>query len=489
MSLDVGVPQLTSAMRALGERLRALGYDAASQHPREMTRHWRAGVPEYDAARVADLDDEPVGVAIRTFELRHPVARSELESTFPDVDIDALLAGGILRTDGASALVAVLGIQSCDGVLALADDEYAEWDAVLRVSASTLALADLTPHRPGGRLLDLGTGGGFLALLAVRRGMRAVGVDIGDRAVDLAMLGSALNGIDDVEWRRGDWFEPVVGERFDLVVANPPFVISSRSEFLFRDSGRLPGELARELVRRAPAFLGPDGVAIVSAEWLVPPGADWSEPVAGWVADLECDAVALRFAELTPEEHAAHWLAGVPADGIVARRAEWIRNIRDHGGASVVYGTLLLRPAPGRAPRFSPVACRGAPVGCCGDWALALLAAVGAAEAVGDDLLGGCFEVADGVRIDQPFARAGGRWKAGQSRVRPRCGMPIAVDVRPGVLDVLLALEASTPLRDTIDQVARRRGHDHDELVGAVTDLLPTLLRTALVRRELAGSR
>lgn len=481
--LDAGVPQLAAAVRALGDRLRALGYPAAAQHPRDMARHWRAGVAAYDAARTADLDGQPVGVAVRAFELQQPLSRAELASVLPGVDLDVLLAAGLLVPHGRDEVRAAIGIQACDGVLALADDHYAEFDAVLRVSMSSLALAHLTPHRSGGRLLDLGTGGGFQALLAARCGMRAVGVDIGARALELAALASGLSGIDDVEWRLGDWFEPVAGERFDLVVANPPFVVSPRAEFLFRDSGRPPGELARELVATAPAHLEPDGVAIVAAEWLVPAGAGWADPVAGWVDGLGCDVVVLRFGLATPEEHAANWLSGVPAEEVVGRRAEWTRNIRDHGGEAVAYGTVVLRAAPGRGGGVAAVECSGPPLRPSGDWTLALLAAVADEADADDDLLAGRYEVADGVRVDQPLARADGRWRAGRSRLRPRGGMPIGVDVRPGVLDVLFALDGATLLADTIDQVARRRGHDPDELRTAVEEVLPTLLRAALVRR------
>jgi SAM-dependent methyltransferase len=486
--LDAGVPKLASTLRALGDRLRELGYEDAAQHPRDMRRHWRASVPEYDAARIADLADEPVGVAIRTFELRRPIRRRDFEAAFPAVDLDVLLAAGILWVHRDDEVRTVIGIQACDGVFALADDEYDEFDAVLRVSGSSLALAYLTPHRPGGRLLDLGTGGGFQALLAARHGMHAIGVDIGERAVELAGLSSALSRIDGVEWRLGNWFDPIDGERFDLVVANPPFVISPSRRFLFQESGLPPGELARDLVQAAPAHLTPGGIAIISAEWLVPSGAEWFDPVAAWVEGLGCDVVALEFESATPVEHAANWLATVRADSIVERRGEWVQNIHDHGGEAVVYGTLVLRPVEGRAGAFAAVSLSGVPLRPAGEWTLALLEAVATEHAAAGDLLADRYEVADGVRVDQPFARVEGRWKAGQSRLRPQGAMPVAVQVRPGVLDVLFALDGATLLGDTIDQVALRRGHDRDELATAVTDIFPELLRTALVRRAPAGT-
>ena len=50
----------------------------------------------------------------------------------------------------------------------------------------------------------------------------------------------------------GDRFDPVAGERFELIVANPPFVISPSRRYLFRDSGLPVDELCRSIVRAAP---------------------------------------------------------------------------------------------------------------------------------------------------------------------------------------------------------------------------------------------
>ena len=73
-------------------------------------------------------------------------------------------------------------------------------------------------------VLDMGTGSGIAAIAAARRGARVVAVDISTEAVRCARINVLLNRVDDrVEIRCGDLFEPVQGERFDLVLFNPPF--------------------------------------------------------------------------------------------------------------------------------------------------------------------------------------------------------------------------------------------------------------------------
>ncbi|RZQ60211.1 HemK2/MTQ2 family protein methyltransferase [Amycolatopsis suaedae] len=77
---------------------------------------------------------------------------------------------------------------------------------------------------PGGRVLDLCTGSGAVALAAARAGAReVVAVDHCRRAVWSAAVNAAIRGLP-VRARRGDLLEAVPDGRFDLVLANPPYV-------------------------------------------------------------------------------------------------------------------------------------------------------------------------------------------------------------------------------------------------------------------------
>jgi release factor glutamine methyltransferase len=78
----------------------------------------------------------------------------------------------------------------------------------------------------GASALDLCTGSGVLAIAAALRGApRVAAVDISRQAVAAARLNARLNGVK-VRSIRGDLFAPVAGERFDLIVSNPPYVPS-----------------------------------------------------------------------------------------------------------------------------------------------------------------------------------------------------------------------------------------------------------------------
>jgi release factor glutamine methyltransferase len=103
-------------------------------------------------------------------------------------------------------------------------------------------------------VLDLGTGTGVMAIAAARSGARVVAVDINPDAVRCARINCLLNRVDEmVVVRHGDLFRPVAGERFELVLSNPPFYrgdgdggieIALRSpDFAERFAGRLGAHL------------------------------------------------------------------------------------------------------------------------------------------------------------------------------------------------------------------------------------------------------
>lgn len=77
------------------------------------------------------------------------------------------------------------------------------------------------------KLLDLGTGTGCIAIsiLAHHPGARAVAVDRSAEALDVASANAERHGVADrLDLRHGSWFQPVLGESFDVVVSNPPYI-------------------------------------------------------------------------------------------------------------------------------------------------------------------------------------------------------------------------------------------------------------------------
>jgi release factor glutamine methyltransferase len=129
------------------------------------------------------------------------------------------------------------------------------------------AVAD-EPIGPGSTVLELCTGSGVVALAAARTGAHVTATDVSRRAVLTAWCNARRHG-QRIRVRRGRSFEPVRGERFDLIVANPPYVPSP--ERTLPSSGRsrawAAGQDGRVVLDRlcdeAPAHLRPGGAVLL----------------------------------------------------------------------------------------------------------------------------------------------------------------------------------------------------------------------------------
>lgn len=94
-----------------------------------------------------------------------------------------------------------------------------------RPETEVLVEAALSRIGPGAACVDLGTGSGAIAvtLACERRDARITATDSSEAALDVAR-GNAATHACDIEFLLGSWYRPLAGRRFDLIVANPPYV-------------------------------------------------------------------------------------------------------------------------------------------------------------------------------------------------------------------------------------------------------------------------
>ncbi len=126
-------------------------------------------------------------------------------------------------------------------------------------------LADTLDARlvaPGSRVLDMGTGSGVGAVTAARLGARVVAVDINPHAVRCARINAILNEVEArVDVRHGDLFAPVAGERFDVVLFNPPYYRGTPRHIL--DAAWRSEDVAERFACSLPGHLRSGGRALV----------------------------------------------------------------------------------------------------------------------------------------------------------------------------------------------------------------------------------
>lgn len=205
-------------------------------------------------------DSRPAAVLARLWAYGDAVDQAVLARVLDGGLLGALLRAGAVRSAadglrGGLRLVPLLGLW-------IASDEMHGDDPVMGPGATTQVLAQTIGHGEA-RVLDVGCGAGSLALVAAARGAgEAVGIDLHPRAAQWGRVNAALNELE-VEWLTGDLTAPVRGRRFDLVVAQPPFVVKPPEvqATTYLHGGAMGDELALRLVSELPGVLEAGGQA------------------------------------------------------------------------------------------------------------------------------------------------------------------------------------------------------------------------------------
>jgi methylase of polypeptide subunit release factors len=221
----------------------------------------------------------------------------------------SLVAAGMLREEG-SAIRSALRMVTADGVFIWCDDHAGGTEAVMTPGPTTGDLLAVMPRPISGSLLDVGTGPGSIALVAKRRGAdRVVATDISERALELARFNAAFNDLS-IEIRAGDMFAPVSGERFDWIVAQPPYVTRPSDEpgVTFLHGGPKGDELAFRYLEGLPKHLRPRGIALALFDSPVRPTESLPDRVRRTVGD-HLDVVVFNEVGLGPDRQALGYAA------------------------------------------------------------------------------------------------------------------------------------------------------------------------------------
>ena len=347
---------------------------------------------------------------------------------------------------------ATLRLAPAEGFLLAHDgeDHVRERDYVGGVNNATRTLSTLTIREPVARALDLGTGCGAQALLASRHAKAVVASDVNPRAIEIAGLNARLNGIE-LELREGSWFAPVGDDLFDLIVSNPPFVISPDSSFVFRDGGLDGDAVSRNVVRGAAAHLRDGGYATILCNWICRNAAETWQPLEEWVDGTGCDALLLAHEPVEPFSYAALWNEPLRRDreAYASGVERWLDYYEREGIAAIGIGAVVLRRREGNNR------CRGfnlerPATGHAGGHLLRLFAALDAPIVSDDAFLDGRYRLADGHSLDQSLRFENGRYSLDGVRVTLDDGIGLTATVDATTLPLLFALDPAQQLRNAL---------------------------------------
>lgn len=434
------------------------------------------------ADRALGSASDPLATLIRLFILQRPVPRSAVAAALP---IDAAVAAGLIEdADAVRALIDVRPYASDDGTAAWIVSDLTcgldgppppmRDDYVLGLSPASTQLTQITVPRPVGRALDLGSGCGIQSVHLAQRADHVVATDLNPRANDLAALTFALNGLD-VDQRLGSLYEPVAGERFDLIVTNPPYVMSppDTAHLTYREGAFAGDGLCEHLVRNSAEHLEPGGLLQVLGNWAVLDPDAWGERLEPWVP-AGCDALVVERERLDPYEYIEIWLTDAGLAGtreFATRYRAWLDYFDRLRIREIGMGWFGVRrrdtDRPQRRIEQWPHAIQQ-PVGAAiGAWfdAVDLLRELGDGE-----MLDRCWRVAEDVKqetIGEPGAADPNHIVFRQYR-----GLCRAIEADTGLAAVLGACDGDLTLAQIIGAVAALLDVDSAELT---TELMPRI--------------
>ncbi|MDN6273922.1 MAG: class I SAM-dependent methyltransferase [Corynebacterium casei] len=310
------------------------------------------------AVEVATSADTQMDLLIRLFLLHQPAPATDLAAAVGSVLATKLVDANIALADPNGVIRIALDIRShiIDGtnrwVFSDVDASVVEHvpgpDHVLGVGAASLSLLRTTPTTPVHSVLDLGTGSGVQLLGQLGSAENIVATDVHERALALAQATIATTGAKNVDFRHGSWFEPVAGEHFDRIVANPPFVVGlPEVGHVYRDSGLNLDGASELVISEAAEHLNPGGTAHLLAAWVHTSDGAWQQRVASWIPKTGVSAWVLQRDVADPALYVSTWLKDESIDPRSDEGRErarlWLEHFRDNDVTGIGFGFVALQ--------------------------------------------------------------------------------------------------------------------------------------------------
>jgi hypothetical protein len=435
--------------------------------------------------------DSPYNILVRLFRLGRQVDESILQKHLTRLDIEQFAAVGLLgRNNGM--IFSNANLTPYHDLLLASDfgpEIHREMSAdhVLGIGAASVTLAGLTVRRKVPTALDLGTGAGIQAFLVARHADHVIGTDTNPRALNFAAFNTRLNQIKAVEWRKGSLYEPVADEQFDLIVSNPPYVISPESRFVFRDTELPADAVSQQVLQGAGPRLNEGGFACVLFNWHHQDDADWAARPLSWVCDTGCDSWLLCFKTADPLTYAADWLkTGEGRDSPDYGRYldEWMAYYEKMGIRQISAGAMFMRrrSAPANWSRTDTIE-KGRTVGECGRQVERIFAAEDLLRSLDDDrkLLEHRLVFDKHHLLEHQLTVENGRWLVQVERLHTDRGISFSGNVDMHIARLLAGCDGRQTLRQLIKAVADQTQTDPETLTGACLAVVRKLMRAGFL--------
>jgi SAM-dependent methyltransferase len=472
---------------AIGNAFRKAGFDEAGV----ISALGVKGIPALkdlpaEAAYRRTSAESPLNTLIRLFVIGAPALPEAIRKAFDGLPPERLAAGGLM-SEASGKFYAAVKMTPIGGLWIAFDrsweGESAEPpDHVMGPSDSASLLAGLVIRRGFENVLDVGAGCGYLAFLAAKNNNRVVATDLNPRAAAFVELNARLNGIRNVEARVGDLFAPVAGETFDLVISNPPFVISPEDRLVYLNGGMKADAFCQRMAAEAPAFLREGGYFQMLCNWVENADIDWQERLRGWFREGGCDTWVLRSSSTDPVTYAQTWMkAGHyrATEDHDARLEAWLEYYREEKVAAIGAGVVIMRKRPGDSNWFRSFDGPARIAGQCGEVVLERMQALDyMARRAGDDaaLMASIFRVSEKARLTQECRPSAEGWALTTASIRVTEGFAYVEEIDTWFAELLVACDGKRTLEAAVAKTAAALGLNADEVPAETAEIARQLV-------------
>ena len=353
-------------------------------------------------------------------------------------------------------------------------------DFVMGICGSTHSIANAAIRRPAQRTLDLGTGCGIQALLAAAHSEQVLAVDRNSRAVHFSRFNARLNGLTNIDFFAGDLFQPVEGHQFDLVVANPPLVISPQFRAHYRDSGMTLDQFCEKIVRQVPQFLREGGYCQIMCNWAHVEGQKWQDRLAHWFQGTGCDAWVMRSATRSLSDYTLHWNEGREHQpGFAQLYQEWMSYYRRQRIEAISTGLITMRRSPGRSNWFHAEDGPKMVSGPVGDDIVRGFQLFDFLQVNREDhtLLSTQLRVAPDVRLEQQYEPAAqGGWQVTKGHLCRTRGLAFSGSIDPDAAILVASCNGQQRVGDLLSGLAARRNVSMESILPAYLTVVRRLI-------------
>lgn len=271
----------------LYRRLKELGYSEEKIYDRLGVKDREFVMPAYLPfyLRIRLKENTPLDRLIRLFMFSIALEEYELEEIFSGDLIKFCIEAGLLSHENGH-YASNADLFPCMDRIFATDHHFSPMfrkDHVYPLGYDSYMLArGIIPH-PSRLTLDLCTGSGVQAITAAGFSEKVIGVDVNPRALNFARFNALLNQVENVEFVKGNLYEAVQEERFDLILANPPFVPAPEQKLYFRDGGETGEKILEKIVEGIPKFLNDGGYAQIVTVMVFMKNSLYTEKLHRWL--------------------------------------------------------------------------------------------------------------------------------------------------------------------------------------------------------------